>query len=212
MNTPVIILGAGGHARVLLDTLRLLSIEVLGATIEDAENVHDKLPDIPILGQDTTVFSYSPDSVKLVIGFGTIRVNPRRADLFDYFKSKGYSFASVIHPSVILARDVALSEGLQIMAGAVIQAGCELGENCLINTCAVLDHDCRIGAHTHIASGAVLSGAVVVGARSHVGAGATIIQGVRIGSNSVVGAGAVVIRDVGDNETVIGVPAREVKR
>ncbi len=96
------------------------------------------------------------------------------------------------------------------MAGAVLQTGCRMGENVIINTRASVDHDCIIACHTHVSPGAVLCGNVQVGQGSHIGAGATVIQGVRIACNGMVAAGAVVIRDIPEGVTVAGVPAKEL--
>lgn len=164
---------------------------------------------VPVIGDDEEVMKYPVETIGLVNGVGSVRVNPRRRQLFERFKSKGYQFANVVHPSAIIATDVVLSEGAQIMAGAVIQAGCHIGMNAVINTGSILDHDCHIGDHAHIAPGVTLSGGVRVGENTHVGTGATVIQGIKLGRSSLVAAGAVVIRDVPDGVAVAGVPAKE---
>lgn len=211
MNYPVIILGAGGHAKVLIDALRLQSIEPFGITDADPGKKGQVLFDVPVLGGDEEIIKYARETVRLVNGVGSVSVNPRRGQLFEQFKNKGYIFASIIHPSAIIAADVILSEGMQVMAGAIIQAGCHIGVNAIINTSSVVDHDCHIGDHAHISPSATLSGGVRVGENAHIGAGATIIQGIQIGRNSLVAAGAVVIRNVPDSATVLGVPAKERK-
>lgn len=209
MNYPVIILGAGGHAKVLINALRLLSVELLGVTDADAGKRGQLLLDVPVMGGDEVVMKYSAKTIRLVNGIGSVRVNPRRRQLFEYFKSKGYQFASVVHQSAIIAADVVCSEGVQIMAGAVIQTGCHIGINAVINTGCAVDHDCYIGGHAHISPGTTLSGGVRVGENTHVGTGTIMIQGIQVGRNSLVAAGAVVIRDVPDGATVAGVPAKE---
>lgn len=209
MNCPVIILGAGGHAKVLMDALRLHSIELLGITDVDPSRKGQMLFGVPVLGGDEEIMKYPVETIQLVNGIGSVRVNPLRRQLFEHFKSKCYRFASVIHPSAIVASEVVLSEGGQVMAGSVIQVGCHIGINTIINTGSVVDHDCYIGNHTHISPGVTLSGGVRVGENSHIGTGATVIQGIQIGHNSLVAAGAVVIRDVPDGAKVAGVPAKE---
>lgn len=210
MNYPVIILAAGGHAQVLIDALRLQSIELLGVVDPDPAKIGQGVLGVPVLGGESEIANYPADTVRLVNGLGTIRVGPRRSELFVRFKNSGYQFASVVHPSAIIARDVDLAEGVQIMAGAVVQTGCRIGANAIINTRAAVDHHCRIGDHAHIAPGATLCGGVAVGNGAHVGAGATVLQGIRVGSGSLVAAGAVVISDVPDGATVAGIPAREI--
>lgn len=194
---------------MLTDALRLQSVELLGVTDADIGKRGQLMFDVLVIGGDEEVMKYPAETIHLVNGVGSVRVNPRRRQLFEHFKSKGYRFASVVHPSAIIATDVVLSEGAQIMAGAVIQAGCHVGMNTVINTGSVVDHDCHLGDHVHISPGATLSGGVRVGENAHVGTGATVIQGIQIGRNSLVAAGAVVIRDVPDGATVAGVPAKE---
>lgn len=209
MNRSVIILGAGGHAKVLIDALRQQSIELVGIADANPAKKGQLLLNVLVIGDDDEVMYYPTEAVYLVNGVGSVCVNPRRRQLFEHFKCKGYRYASVVHPTAVVASDVVLSEGVQIMAGSVVQTGCYIGMNVIINTGGVVDHDCHIGDHAHISSGAVLSGGVCVGENAHIGTGAIVIQGVQIGSNSLVAAGAVVIHDVPAGVTVMGVPAKE---
>jgi len=204
MSRPVILLGAGGHARVLLDALRCCGIEVLGFVGPDLSPAE---LDVEYLGGDDCIQAFSVDEVALVNGVGNIGGRQR---LFDAFKNQGYRFAQVIHPSAIISKGANLGEGVQLMAGTVIQTGVSVSENAIINTRASVDHDCCIGAHSHIAVGAVLAGDIKVGKSVLVGAGSTVIQGLGIGDGSVVGAGATVIGDVALGKTVVGVPAKEL--
>lgn len=207
----VVIIGAGGHGRVLLDALRqAAAVEVLGFC-DAHEQLHGvTLHGVPVIGNDEDLLrDYKPDDVALVNGLGSVGDSGPRGRVFELFRRKGYRFASVIHPRAIVAADVRLGEGVQIMAGAIVQSGAQLGENVLVNTGAIVDHGCRLGDHVHVASGAVLSGDVVVGEAAHVGTGATVIQGIQIGPRALVAAGAVVIYDVGRDTKVVGVPARE---
>lgn len=211
MSLPIIVLGAGGHARVLIDALRSRSATIVGIAEADPGKHGQTVFDIPIIGDDRAVLLMAAESLRLVNGIGTVRVSMLRRRLYDSFKSNGYFFATVVHASAIVAPAVDLAEGAQIMAGAVLQTGCRIGENAIINTRVAVDHDCVIGNHVHVSPGATLCGDVVVGEGAHVGAGSTVIQGLRIGRDSMVAAGAVVIRDVPDNATVAGVPAREIR-
>jgi len=209
---PIILLGAGGHAKVLIDALRLQSVEILGIVDVDPNKKGLELMGLPIIGSDEEVMKYSPQKIRLVNGIGSVRISPLRRQLFENFKCKGYQFENVIHPSAIIANEVILSEGVQIMAGVIIQAGCQIGVNTIINTGSLVDHDCLIGQHVHIAPGVVLSGGVVVDENVHIGTGAVIIQGLQVGANSLVAAGAVVIQDILSDATVAGIPARELYR
>jgi UDP-perosamine 4-acetyltransferase len=165
----------------------------------------------PILGDDSLVLKRPPSSVRLVNGIGSTGSTSRRTEVYCRFHDLGYAFVGVVHPAATVALDAVLGEGVQLMAGSVVQAGARIAENVLINTRASVDHDCDIGAHAHVAPGATLSGGVQLGEGVHVGTGATIIQGVRIGAGAIVAAGAVVVTDIPRNVTVAGVPAREVR-
>jgi len=212
MMRPKIIIGAGGHASVLISVLKTLNINILGIVDVEFNKIGKKQKDIPVLGNDDKIMSYLPDDIELVNGIGSISSTEKRKDVYVKFKKDGYSFASVVHPSAIIMNDVQLGEGVQIMAGAIVQTGCVIGNNSIINTGAIVDHDCIIGEHVHIAPGVVLSGGINIGDMTHIGAAATIIQGIEIGQRVVVGAGAVVIADIPSGVKALGVPAKITER
>lgn len=203
---PIILIGGGGHAKVVLDALLALGREVIGFT--DVNPACPSLLGVKRLGGDEVMERYGPDQVELANGMGSTERPTFRAQMYERFKRLGFAFATVIHPTASLGREVVLGEGVQVMAGAVVQAGVRLAADVVINTRAVVEHDCVIGSHTHISPGAVLCGGVVVGEGSHIGATACLIQLVQVGRNCVVGAGAVVLKNVPDGQTVFGVPAR----
>jgi sugar O-acyltransferase (sialic acid O-acetyltransferase NeuD family) len=209
VSLPVIIVGGGDHAKVLVSTLLLLQRRVLGFV--------DPKPLLPLLGianlgDDDGVFTHPPDRVRLVNGIGSIESTVLRQAVYEKFREKQYIFDTVIHPSAIVAPEVHIEDGVQIMAGSVVQPGSRLGENVIINTGARVDHDCVIDAHSHVAPGVTLSGHVYIGKGAHVGTGASIIQGIKVNAGGIVGAGAVVIDDVPAGATVVGVPAKAVGR
>lgn len=207
MGYSVIVLGAGGHANVLIDTLQLMGCEITGITVPKNTN-SSKYRGYSIIGDDDSILNYPTDDVKLVNGLGSIGSPVVRAKIFKNMKEKGYTFLQVIHPSAIIASDVTLSEGVQVMAGSIIQPGSFIGENSIVNTKVSIDHDCKIGSNVHIAPGVTISGGVEIGDNVHIGTGAVIIQGIKIGENSIVGAGSVCVKDIEKNQTVMGVPAK----
>ena len=212
MNLPVIIIGAGGHARVLISVLKARKMDILGITELAPHKVGEVISGISILGQDDIILDYLPDSILLVNGIGTIESAANRESIFKKYKNSGYTFATVIHHSAVIMEDVKLGEGVQIMAGAIIQPGCRIGDNSIINTGAIIDHDCKIGDHVHIAPGAVLSGGVHIGSKTLIGTAAAVIQGKKIGAGAIIGAGAVVVEDIPESTKVAGVPARLMER
>lgn len=209
---PIIVVGAGGHAKVLIDILHMNHIPMIGLTDKNRSNQGKTVLGVPIIGNDDMILSYSPQKIVLINGLGSIGSTLYRQQIFTIFQGQGYRFYNVIHESAIIAQDVRYGEGIQVMAGAVVQPGCVLGNNLILNTKASVDHDCVVGDHVHIAPGTTISGGVVIGEGAHIGTGAVVIQGVKIGKASIVGAGAVVTKDIPDHTLVMGVPAKAVHR
>ena len=208
MNRPVILLGTGGQASVLYEILINRQAPILGLAAPHKPS-RTLFAAIPWLGDDNSVLQSPIDQVLLVNAVGSVGRIQQRRELFKKFKSRGYSFASVVHSSAIIsALEIEVGEGLQVMAGAIINTCVRIEENVLINTRAVVEHDCRIGRHTHVASGAVLCGGCVVGEGVHIGAGAAINQGITIGDGAVIASGAVVTKNVTSYTLVAGVPAK----
>ena len=205
--TPLILIGSGGHARVLLDALQLSNREILYLTDIAAEKHGTSILGVDISGPDKLILNHAADEVQLVNGVASADRPDLHRKIFATWTAHGYQFADVIHPTAVLSSHISTGQGVQIMAGVIVQAGTSLGDNTILNTGSQVDHDCAIGDHTHVSVGATLCGQVRVGDACHIGAGATIIQGVTLGAESVVGAGAVVIRDVLPGSKVVGVPA-----
>lgn len=211
MSKPVFIISAGGHARVLLESLRQNSdIEVAGFLEVDKKLIGEHFFDFSVFDQDIILKKYHPKDIFLVNGLGSVNIPDLRAKQFTQLKYLGFNFYSVIHPTCYYSNDVVIGEGAQLLARSTVLTGSRIGDNTIINTAASIDHDCEIGNHVHIAPGVVLSGSVKIDDNCHVGIGAKIIQGVHIGKNSLVAAGAVVISNVPENSRVAGVPAREM--
>lgn len=208
IDKPVIVIGAGGHAKVLIAALKRLGVRILGATDADAAKHGQTILDVPVLGGDEILAAHGLATVLLVNGLGTVDRTEARRAIHERLTARGFRFATVVDPLAHIAGPVEIGEGAQVLAGAVVQPGARLGVNCIVNTRAAIDHDCIIGAHAHIAPGATLSGSVRVGEGAHVGTGASVIHNVRIGAGAVVGAGAAVIRDIPDGAVAVGVPAR----
>ncbi|WPZ23582.1 acetyltransferase (plasmid) [Sulfitobacter faviae] len=206
-----VILGAGGHARSLLGLLAACDLR-LGGCIAPAAPEVGWPASCPWLGNDAALGRLDIARAALVNGLGSVGPTALRRQVFDTARKRGFTFPTLVHPSAIVAEHVALFEGAQVLAGAILQAGVTVEENVLLNTGCIVDHGCWIGAHTHLAPGVTLSGSVTIGSGVHVGTGAVILQGVRIGDLAIVGAGAVVTRDVTPGATVVGNPARSLAR
>ena len=207
---PVIVLGAGGHAKVVIDALQAAGADILGAVDADPATHATSILGVSVLGTDEVVLDHTPNAVALINGVGSTVPSSQRKDLYRQFRDAGYTFAPVIHPSAVIGGNVGMANAVQIMAGVVVQPGCRIGANTILNTRASVDHDCVIGDHVHIAPGAVLGGGIAIGGGSHIGAGSCIIQNVRIGENVMVAAGAAVVTDFLDGARIAGVPAQEM--
>lgn len=212
MNTclPVIILGAGGHGRVLLSILRFSGCDVIGFVDPDDGIIGKSIDGLCVIGSDEILEAVLPSQAILVNGIGSTSSTGKRKSIYLKFLSKGYRFGSVIHPSVILDDSVVLGDGVQIMAGAILQPGVHIGENSIINTGAVIDHHCSIGCHVHVGPGVVLSGNVTVHDGCHIGTKACVIQGLTLGRGSLIGAGSAIVKNVPEHSKVAGVPAKSM--
>lgn len=211
MTRSVIVIGAGGHAKVLIDTLQVCSVPVYGILDNDPAKRGGEVLGVTVIGTDEQLRQWAPDKIVLVNAIGSTESLLSRSSLHERFHAMGYSFLNVVHPGAMISRHARLGEGVQVLAGAVVQAGACLGDGCIVNTGTLIDHDCNLGNHVHAAPGVVLSGGVVVGSHTHIGTGAAVIQGIRVGSRCLIAAGSMVIQDVADGERVAGVPAKRIQ-
>ncbi len=213
MDNVCVILGGGGHARVLIDCLQSEGrAQVHGILDPDRSRWGQTTLDVPILGGDERLAGLIGEGVNcFAVGLGGTGDNRPRRRLFELAMSLGLRPLTIRHPMAIVSRRARIGEGAQLLPGSIVNAGAQIGVNAIVNSGAIVEHDCVIGDHAHVATGARLASAVRVGAGAHVGAGATIRQGITIGENAVIGAGAVVVKDVPPNATVVGVPARSLR-
>ena len=196
----IIMIGGGGHARVLISTLAENGKKIEGITVAEQEKVGQTVLGCSVIGTDDVLSQYPPDRVNLVNGIGYIGKEKIRQKVFKHFKKLGYTFEKVIHPSAMIAKDVQIGEGVQAMAGSIVQVASVLNENCIINTNTSIDHDCAVGTDVHIAPGVTVCGTVQIGSGTFIGAGSTLGPNINIGRNCFIGAGSVVLDDV-DDET-----------
>jgi sugar O-acyltransferase (sialic acid O-acetyltransferase NeuD family) len=207
-----VFLGAGGHARVLLDAINLANGPSVHALLDNNASLWGTEVDgIPVIGGDDRLDGILNDGIKaFVVAVGMITPSPARQTLFETALSREVTPLTICHPTATISKTAILEHGCQILAGSVVNAGAIIGKNAIVNTGAIVEHGCNVGDHAHIATGACLGGDVVIGAGAHIGIGATICQGVRIGDRALVAAGATVINNVNPADTVAGVPAHSL--
>jgi len=195
------LIGAGGHAKVVVATARSAGFEVVGL-YDDNPTLHgSSLLGVPVLGGITDIDPETAESFMLAIGD-----NGTRRKLGNQLSH--LPWATIIHQQAMVHESVRLSPGSIVFAGAVIQPEAEIGAHVIVNTGASVDHDCQIGDFAHLAPGVRLAGGIRVGDGAFVGMGSCVIPGKCIGAWSVVGAGTVITKDIHDRVLAFGVPAR----
>ena len=203
----ILIIGAGGHGKVVADILRAAGSPAAGFIDADPARAGQSVGGLRVLGPVNRLEHLARDhgADRAVIAIGD---NRARVELAAEVQRAGLALASAIHPAANVASNARLASGVVICMGAAIGAEAQIGELCIVNTNASVDHECVLDVGVHIAPRAALAGRVEVGREAFVGIGASVIQCRKIGSRATVGAGAVVVRDVPADSTVVGVPAR----
>ena len=203
------ILGGGGHARVVLDSLLLAGIAVPRAILDANRSLWGtEIMGVPVRGADDLLPVLLEEGITaFIVGLGGAGDNGPRRRLFEHAVSLGLTAVTVVHPSAIASAWCRVGPGCVLCPLAVVNAQASLGRNVIVNSGAIVEHDCEVGDHVHVATGARLAGGVSVGPGAHIGAGAVVREGAAIGEDAIVGAGAVVTRDVRPGVTVGGVPA-----
>lgn len=195
-SQPVVIIGAGGHALVLIEILRRLDATILGATTIHAEE-QESILGVPIIGGDENIRRWSPSEIVLVNAIGMVSTGrTSRVVCAAQMRSLGYAFRSVIDPWALVSESANLGEGCQVMAGAIIQPNVTIGPDTIINTGAKIDHDCYIARDCHICPGTTLTGGVNIGKGSILSAGVVVVPEISIRENSFIKAGTVVKSNV----------------
>lgn len=197
----VSVLGAGGHAKVVIATLQAAGENVVGVYDDDPARSGTAVVGVPVLGTIAQFAAVRDTVACLAIGDNSLRaeVTERLGDV---------TWCTAVHPTATVHSSARLGTGTVIFAGAIVQPDCSIGTHTIINTRAAIDHDCVLGDCSHIAPGATVAGGVSVGAGALIGVGASVLPGRRIGEWAVVGGGSVVVRDVPPRCVVAGVPAR----
>jgi sugar O-acyltransferase (sialic acid O-acetyltransferase NeuD family) len=198
----LIIIGAGGHAKVVVDIANALGYNILGFL--DDNTAINEFANLKQLGKIKDCTKYI-DKAEFVIAIGNNAVRKRIAEEYNL------KFAILIHPSAVVSPNATIGEGSVVMPLCVINSNTQIGEHCIINTAAIVEHDNKISDFSHISPNATLCGTVNIGDMCHIGAAATVINNTNICSDCIIGAGAVVTKDINKSNTYVGVPAKVIK-
>jgi len=196
----LLVIGAGGHAKVVIDAARCAGMQVVGIVGHPGDPAE-------VLGVPVSADASAIEADGFIVAIGD---NATRAAKFAECLALGMTPVRVIHPSAVLAEEITVHEGTFVAAGVIVNVHAHIGVNVILNTGCTVDHDCVVGDHSHIGPTASLCGGVDIGEGVLLGAGANVIPGVSVGSWSVVGAGAAVVSDLPPHTVCAGVPARPV--
>lgn len=211
MNTwskNIIIVGAGGHARVVIDAAENVGLNILGILDIEYKNQNENILGYDVLGDFSVIERYDCKDVMVMIAIGD---NKLRSQYFYRALKLGFFLPAIIHPTAIISKHAYLGMGVFVNAGVIINAKADIHDNTIINTGSVIDHEVFIGKHCHIGPGVKIAGRVQIGDYAFVGIGASVIDKITIEENVIIGAGSVIIENIESNSTVVGIPGKKVK-
>jgi len=202
MSEKLVIIGAGGHAKVILDIALKCGFDILGF-LDD--NATEEILGYSVLGKVSDCVKLDKD-VWFVVAIGNNQIREKITEAYNL------KYATLIHPSAQIGIDVKIGSGTVVMANAVVNPSANIGKGCIINSGSIVEHDCEMGDYSHISPAAVLCGTVKVGKKVHIGGAAVVKNNIKICSDVTVGIGAAVTKDITQKGIYIGVPARKMKK
>ncbi len=205
-SSPVLVFGAGGHGRVVAETVQSSGHHVDGF-IDDGLDPGTMVLGLPVLGGMEWLRGQPPRLIALAVGD-----NRRRELVAGQVEGSGHAVGTFVHATAWISPSARLGVGTVAMARVVVNAEAVVGRGVILNTGCIVEHECRVGDFAHLSPAATLGGGAHVGQRTHVGIGATLLHLARVGDDCVIGGGAVVLKEIGRGITAVGVPARPLAR
>lgn len=206
MCKKVVIIGAGGHAKVIADIIHKSKDRLLGFLDDNLEKGKKVISEYEVIGkiEECLQLRKQDENIEFVVAIGNNKV---RKEISNKYELKYYT---AIHPSTQIGIDVEFQEGTVVMANACINSSTKIGKHCIINTGAIIEHDNNIENYVHISPNACLAGTVRVGENTHIGIGAVVKNNIEICNNCIIGAGAAVVKNIIEEGTYVGVPVKKV--
>ena len=205
---PVVVVGAGGHAKVVIELIRAEGRYEVAALL-DADATPRRVLGVEVVGDDDALPRLRAEG--LARAFIALGGNALRLKVAGRARDLGFDLVNAISPAAVISPTARIGAGVAVMAGAVVNAEARIGDLAIVNTNASIDHDCVLGEACHVAPGCALAGGVTVGRLAFLGIGTVAIPGVRIGDGAELGAGACVVKDIRAGMRALGVPARMVE-
>jgi len=210
----VVGIGAGGHAKILIELLAQAGkYDLVGFTDAGRERWGTEFMGYPILGGDEMLAELHAKGVQAAfIGVGAVdgAGTRLRAKLYRQAIGLGFQMPTLIHPKGVVSPSMTIGVGSVVMAGTVVSADVRVGDNVTVYSGTLIEHDSVIDDHVHMSPGVHLAGGVHIGEGAFIGIGASVIHGIRVGRWATIGAGTVVLKDLPENVVAVGVPARHV--
>lgn len=211
MSKDVVIIGAGGHAKVIANVINKSGDIVRGFLDDNIEigTVIIKEKNYKVIGtfEDIVHLQLKYPNAEFIIGIGNNELRKKIAEKYEEI----LNFYTAIDQNSQIALDVEIGKGSVILANACINTSAKIGKHCIINTAAIIEHDNIIEDYVHVSPNATLSGTVKVGELTHIGSGAVVKNNVDICDNCVIGAGATVVKDIEKSGVYIGTPSRKLR-
>ena len=211
-SSGIVLVGGGGHCKAVIDLVLAEGRSRIHGIVDLAHLVGEQVMGVEVIGTDDDLKSLVQQRFVFLITAGRIGRSDLRERLFAQVQLAGGPFVTCISPSAYLAVGTTVGPGTTVGHSAIINTGAHVGANCIINTNSLLEHDAVIGDHVHVSTGAIVNGGCRIGRGSFIGSGAIVVQGVQLGNDVVIGAGSLVLRDVPEGSTMVGSPAKPLRR
>ena len=194
--SDLFLIGGGGHCRSCIDVIQAEGRYRIRGIVQPTAGETDGIFGYPVVGSDEDLSCLLQEMPQALVTVGQIRSPEIRVRLFELLKQSGGKLPRIVSPFAYCSKYAEINEGTIAMHGAMVNAGANIGANCIINSQALIEHDVIVGDHCHVSTGAKVNGGVTIGKGSFIGSGAILKGGIVIGENVIIGAGQVILRNV----------------